>query len=186
MRLEYKSLYLRLITNTDIDQLYEWRNSLDFRSYCSNRQAQVTKEVFVRELKADFGKDRHQQFMIIRKKDNLPVGTIFSYNLNHADGYVFITTFLDEKYRRVGYGALAFSLFSTHLFEEYGLHKIYCEVYSYNTYSLKSLLNGGFIEEGRFREQRFFAGRRYDVIRLAIFRTQALSINERRKNKSKK
>lgn len=181
MRLENKVLYLRPITRDDIDQLYEWRNSLGFRLNCSSRQAQVAKEAFIKELQTDFRRDRHKQFMIVRRRGDVQVGTIYSYNLNLTDGYVFITTFLDEKYRRVGYGAFAFALFCEHLFMECGLYKVYCDVYSYNNYSIKTMLNGGFVEEGRFREQKFLDGHRYDVIRLALFKSRYISINDGRK-----
>lgn len=182
MQLDSKYLYLRPITNADIDQLLLWRNSLDFQTYCSNRYNQISKEAFLKELQGDFEKDRNQQFMIIRRRDNQPLGTIFSYNLNTTDGYVFITTFLDREHCQSGYGAIAFILFSLYLFKKYSLYKIYCEVYSYNHYSLKTMLHAGFVEEGRFREQKFYNDCRHDVIRLAFFRKQ-IDLTEKRVRK---
>jgi len=126
-------------------------------------------EEFDRELRYDFSRDRHEQFLIIKQSTSLPIGTIFSYNFNPTDGYTFITIYLDEKLEKKGYGALAFSLFCQYLFEIYSLHKIYIEIYSYNEYSLSTSLTGGLVEEGRFKEHRLIDGRRWDLIRFALY-----------------
>ncbi len=176
MLLENSKLYLRPVADQDLEQLRLWRNSKDFQTYCSSRSNQVTQEQFLKEFQQDFKKDRHQQFIIVRRRDGKSIGTIFSYNLNTHDGHVFITVFIDEQYRRFGYGAIAIVLFGLHLFQTLELHKIYCDVYSYNAYSLKALIGAGFVEEGRFREQKLLDGQRFDVIRLAFFQKQITSI----------
>ena len=70
-----------------------------------------------KELKRDFERDRHLQFMIERKSDSKLIGTIYSYNYKRADGYAFITTFIVNGFRKRGYGAEADALFLMHLFK---------------------------------------------------------------------
>lgn len=176
MILQGRRVSLRHIERRDLEALWRWRNSLSFRKLCSVRRDEIGLEDFERELVADFERDRHEQFMIRENCGRTAIGTIYSYNLNLDDGFVFMTVFLEEAWVRKGYGADAFVLFLHHLFESHPLHKIYTEVYGYNETSLSAMLGGGFVEEGRFKEHRVFDGRRWDLIRLAFYRRQLESI----------
>lgn len=149
--------------------LWQWRNSSSYRQFCSWRKEEISFNEFCEELEGDFQNDRHEQYMICKKSNFKTIGTIFSYNFNPVDGHAFVTTFISSKHERRGYGAEAFILFVTHLFETYNLHKVYTEVYEYNSMSLQAMLNGGLIEEGRFKEHRLHNERRWDLIRLACY-----------------
>lgn len=165
-----RRIELRAIEDVDIPVLCEWRNSERFMDLCSTRRNSVTIQEFRDELQRDFSRDRHVQMLIC--KGEIPIGTIYSYNFNQTDGYVFVTTFLTESCGKKGYGAEAFAVFMFYLFHEFGLHKIYTEAYSYNNESLSAMKNAGLVEEGRFCEHRLFNGNRYDLIRLAFFRSR--------------
>ena len=158
------------MAEADLSILCEWRNSDVFLKNCSNRRNHVTVEEFAIELKKDFERDRHEQFIIELRRAGEPIGTIYSYNFRSADGYAFVTTFLADGFRNKGYGAEAFAIFLYHLFTVHDLYKVYTEIYSYNGDSLKAMQGAGFTEEGRFRNQRLFKGARYDVLRYAVFR----------------
>lgn len=165
-----RSIELHELQEEHVPMLYLWRNSSDFMELCSTRRNQISAEAFRVELQSDLKKDRHHQFLIVRK-DEL-IGTLYSYNLNRTDGYVFVTIFIAERWRSSGYGAEAMIVFLEYLFREYGLHKVYAEAYSYNSESLHALSNGGFIEEGRFVGHRLLHEKRYDLVRFAFFRGQ--------------
>lgn len=150
--------------------LFSWRNADDFMRLCSTRRNPVSPEEFREEMRRDINKDRHEQFMIVRDKEC--IGTIYSYNLNRTDGHVFVTTFVAGPWRNRGYGARSMVVFLEYLFREFGLYKVYADVYSYNSESLNALASGGFAEEGRFRGHRLYHDERYDLIRLAFFRSQ--------------
>lgn len=166
-----KRIFLTPISSKDFSLLYEWRNSQSFRDKCSHRREPITAEEFRTELEKDFARDRHEQYMICRRSDKLPVGTIFSYGLNRLDGYVFVTTFLKDDYVGSGFGVEAFVLFATHLVQKLCLFKIYTDVYEYNLLSMKTLLKWGFKEEGRFKQHRVYRDRRWDMVRLAVYAT---------------
>ncbi|HUX80879.1 MAG TPA: GNAT family protein [Candidatus Paceibacterota bacterium] len=163
------SLELREFQKDHLPTLFVWRNSSDFMELCSTRRNAVSFEEFQTELNRDFNRDRHLQFVIVKNQEC--IGTIYSYNLNHTDAYVFVTIYLAKPWRGKRYGAEAMVVFSEYLFREYRLYKIYAEVYSYNLESLRSLTNGGFTEEGRFHGHRLHNGARHDLIRLAFFRS---------------
>jgi RimJ/RimL family protein N-acetyltransferase len=135
--IETKRLNLHHIEEKDWQILHSWRNSELFRHYCSTRRNVISFEQFGKEIQNDLGKDRHTQLIAYRKKNSIPVGTIWTYKMNPTDGHVFITTFVESAYEKSGYGvemfaAIIYSLFTTLP----ALNKIYTEVYSYNKHSL--------------------------------------------------
>jgi len=164
------SLELHEFQEEHLPILLLWRNSDDFMELCSTRRNHVSPEEFSAELNSDLKRDRHLQFMIVRK--NECIGTIYSYNLNRTDGHVFVTTYVAKVWRDKGYGAESVITFLEYLFREYGLHKVYAEVYSYNLESLRALTSGKFIEEGRFLGHRLYHNERHDLIRMAFFMSQ--------------
>lgn len=163
-----RRLILREITREDIPILLEWRNSSQFRDYCSTRRNEVTLEDFTSELSADFAKDRYLQFLIIRR--GVPIGTIYAYGVNQTDKYAYITVFLFKDYERFfGYGVESFAIFTLFLFRKLDLYKVYTEAYSYNEHSITCLTRAGFTEEGRFVGHRMHQSVRYDLVRFSFF-----------------
>lgn len=150
-----KRVLLTPFLRSEVEMVLVWRNSDSYRNFCSNRKGVVSEDSFVKELEHDFRTDRHEQY-IIRKIDKEPVGTIFSYNFNQANGYVFVTTFLSEDYCHSIYGAEAHGLMVRQLFERYNLSKIYVEVYLSNIVSLKTMLQAGYILESIDIRQKDF------------------------------
>jgi RimJ/RimL family protein N-acetyltransferase len=174
--LETKRLIVRHICDEDLDKLYVWRNSDLFCQYCSIRRNKLQDiEQFKSELKSDFSKDRHAQLIAIKRRNNIPIGTIWTYNLNLTDGYVFVTTYIDNEFQKNGYGVELFGIVVYSLFLEFQhLNKIYTEAYSYNLHSLTIMKRFGFLEEGVFKEHRLVDGNRYDLHRLSFYRQQFL------------
>lgn len=168
--IETRRLLLRCIKKDDLPLLHKWRNEGDFMKNCSCRQTPVSFEDFERELTKDFERDRHFQMVIIEKKSGTAIGTIYSYNFKKVDGYLFVTTFITRAYQRKGYGAEAFAAFVNHLFSSLPLFKIYLEVYEYNQGSLLAMRGAKLSEEGKFKRQRLLDGKRYNVLRFAIYR----------------
>lgn len=162
-----KKIQLIGLENCHLRLLYEWRNCNDFVNNCTHRPI-VSFENFVTELNNDFESDRHLQY-IIQLADGTPIGTVYSYSYNKNDNYLFITTFLSEKYQSRGYGVGAFYLFSKSLFDELGLYKIYCDIYEYNKNSLSLFQKLNISLEGRFLNQKRVNENRFDVLRYAIY-----------------
>lgn len=162
-----KRVYLREIVEADLSQLHVWRNKSKFREFVTNRRDALTYEEFKSEISADFFRDRYLQCMVIVRGQ--AVGTLYAYDYHRADGYLFVSAYIDESRERMGYGAEALALFLEYLFREIGLYKVYCDTYSYNNHSVEILTRAGFAEEGRFIGHRLRAGQRYDVQRFALY-----------------
>lgn len=173
-----KRVKLRPWENSDLNKLYEWRNDLSTLHLWSVKRHTVSYDEFVAEMNADFATDRHIQLMIERVVDNSVIGTIYSYGAQFVDGYCFITTYVEPVETGAGFGAEAVALMLAYLFSYFGFHKIYADAYDYNEVSNQCLSNAGFVEEGRFREHRYFASKRYDLVRYAIYSSQLPRIQQ--------
>jgi RimJ/RimL family protein N-acetyltransferase len=160
----------------DLNFLFKWRNCNNFIANCTNRRFEIDFPSFVRELEGDFKKDRHSQFIIEKLSGESIIGTIYSYNFQSVDGYVFITLFISPENQVRGYGPEALALFINYLFKSYSLYKIYLEVYSYNYLSISSLVKGGFHLEGYFKNHRLFEGKRYDLLRFSLYAEDLIKI----------
>ncbi len=168
--LEIGHIRLRPLEESDLRTLYVWRNESEFLSLFSPRRTVVSYEKFVAEHKRDMERERHLQFIAENEEKAEALGTIYSYNLNLVDGYVFMGGYMPKETRGFDYGAICCALYISYLFEFFPLHKIYFEALGYNKFSLPMLQNFGFIEEGRFKEHRFYDGERHDLIRMAAYR----------------
>ncbi len=168
--LSSRNLDLYEIQDEHVPQLFLWRNEDDFMTLCSTRRNRVSLQEFEAELRMDLSRDRHCQFMVVKRGKR--IGTVFSYGLNRTDGHAFVTIYFPRKWRRKGYGAEAMVALLEYLFRECQLYKVYAEVYAYNSESLDALRTAGFIEEGRFHGHRLHSGERFDLVRFALFRTQ--------------
>jgi len=157
--------------------LLAWRNEASFLANCTHHRNKLSFEEFEAELHNDFRNDRYEQYLIFR--EGKFIGTIYSYDLKKTDGYIFVTTYVAIEARGTLACFEAFTLYLFHLFSSVpSLHKIYVEVYSYNTVSHKILIKAGFQEEGCFREHRLFGGQRHDLYRLAFYRNQLDSVRK--------
>ena len=170
--IESKNIVLQELSESHIPLLHKWRNEEYFMKNCTMRKYRVSLEEFSEELKKDFEMDRHVQFLIFRKQDMQPIGTIYSYSYSKRDGHCFITTYIIPGMHSRGYGAEAFANFMKHLIDVFCLFKIYNDVYTFNSDSLRMLLKAGFQIEGTFKGHRMFNEVRYDLVRLAFFAGQ--------------
>jgi RimJ/RimL family protein N-acetyltransferase len=161
---------LRPVSNEDLETLYRWRNSESYRALFVNRRNVVSVEEFRVEYKKEVERQRHIQFMVVLVRTAEPIGIIYSYGANMNDGFVFMGTYIDDRYQRRGYGAIASILFIKHMFDVYPLQKICVDIFSYNSPSLDGCKGLGFVKEGEFVRQRFYFGKYWNVVRMALFR----------------
>jgi RimJ/RimL family protein N-acetyltransferase len=174
--IETKRLKIRHVNKEDLSTLWNWRNSERFGEFCSTRRNTVDLKQFRQELTNDFRRDRHGQLIAFRKKDNRPVGTLWTYRMNQTDGHTCITTFIDSQYEKYGYGVELFAAALYSLFSIFpSLNKVYAEVYSYNLHSLSIMKKFGFVEEGAFHEHRLINNTRYSLYKLAFYRRQFIT-----------
>ena len=115
--LETSRIVLRPIEESDYPILHKWRNEFRFLKLFSSRREVVSFDAFSKELRREFERNRHMQFIVERKNEKAPIGTIYSFSFNQVDGYVFINIYIDELYENKGYGAEAVTFLVCYLFK---------------------------------------------------------------------
>ena len=171
IKLSAKNIYLKPVSDEDLSYLYSKECDLSEKHLWSdNRTIPISfeyKDEFWDRLKHFY----HVFFMIYSKQNRCPIGFVYSYQLNQNDKVCYMTIYIEKDYRKSFVSAVAGTLFCDYLFSFYDLRKIYALVYDYNTASKDFLLHAGFVEEGRLKEHRYYSGKYYDMITLALYRT---------------
>jgi RimJ/RimL family protein N-acetyltransferase len=166
-KIEWKDLILLSLSNDDLSQLFEWRNSPSFLNFLTARPKSESLEDFKLEIKRDFSIDRHLQYAISYR--DMLIGTIYSYSYNRLDKYCFISVFVKDDFRNFGFGVKAVAIFSKFLFEQFNLFKIYFDIYDLNYQLISALKKRKISIEGQFIKQHVYKGKRFDVFRFAIY-----------------
>lgn len=165
-----RAVRLRALGGKDLEKLFEWRNDLGSLYLFNNDKVPVTFEIFREQLNREYPGKIHVLLMIELIRTGEAIGFVTSHDVQFVDGYAFVGTFIDQKFRSVGYGAEASALFLDYLFTYFSFRKIYTDVYVYNDNSQGCLMGAGFVEEGRFKDHRFYDGGYHDLVRYAIYR----------------
>ena len=75
---------------------------------------------------------------------------------------------VESAHRRHGYGSDAACILLRYMFGERRFNKCTVRIFDFNTASLWMHRRLGFVEEGRLRQQEFFAGRYCDVVVMGL------------------
>lgn len=164
-----KRVALRPVQDGDMPFLLTCRNDPIFLATCTTQRNIMNQEGFAREVKT-----YSIPMIITRRETSEPVGFIYARNVNKIDGLAFVNTYISEHHRTRGYGPVALLLFMRHCFQTMEqLHKIYLDAYEYAR-SVSPMTTGiqrfGFVLEGRFKEHRVHDGKRWDMLRFAVYR----------------
>lgn len=168
-RLERRGVTLAPLERTHIYRLYQLESDPESLHLWSGRRTILSESEYEESLAERLRESVHV-FLVITGKAKDPIGFTYSYDVSLLDGFAFVASFLSPSVRGRGIGATASILFLDYLFSYFDFNKIYCEVYEYNAPSIKLLKSSGFELEGEFREHRFFKGKRYTLLRYAIYR----------------
>lgn len=163
-RLEGDTVYLRVMTPEDTDLIVKWRNE-DFVRENFIYQKPFTREGHLNWIKTQIEPGHVVQFMICRKADDRPVGSVYFRDIDREHKRAEYGIFIGEKEALgQGIGTQAAVLAVRYGFSKLKLHKIMLRVLAGNPRAKRSYEKAGFAEEGRFREHVFLNGRFQDVI----------------------
>ncbi len=165
--IEGKDIYLRSMGDQDTDNIIKWRNT-DFV-----RRNFIYQELFTRQGHEDWRRamidtGRAVQFIIIRKDDDGPVGSVYLRDIDRRHNKAEYGIFIGEKEALgQGYGTEAARLMIDYAFHETGLHKLMLRVLAENGRAIRSYEKAGFVREAYLRDEVFLEGRYKDVIYMA-------------------
>ncbi len=105
--------------------------------------------------------------------DGRLVGTVGLHNINWTSRHATfgIAIWLPEYFGK-GMGTEATKLMLQYAFDYLNMHRVKLEVYEYNERAIHVYKKLGFVEEGRWRKQRYLKGRYYDVILMGILKEE--------------
>ena len=172
MLLRGKEICLRLVEQSDLGLLVQWRNRPEVWKHFFNTfpLSETTQNMWFQNLLQSSEK---KLFMICTNK-NKPIGTI---GLDHIDfknqsaeyGNVLIG---EESFRGKGFALEATHLLLDYSFNYLNIHRIYLFCYSDNQKAISLYEKCGFVKEGVLRQAHFSNGQFRDLILMAILRDE--------------
>lgn len=151
-------IYLRPATAEDVANTYHWLLLSDPWSCTCRpipyRSAAETAEAFRKRESTPYA----QPFMVIRKKDNVPVGKVSFFDFNTQNRSAELGLMVDPDEREKGYGLAALRLLCRHLFMTRGLNKVHAQTASFNKAAQAIMKKAGFKLDGTLRHHYFYEG----------------------------
>lgn len=164
------SLELKKIQEKDLELVRKWRTSPEVAKYMYT-SPKITKK----EQLDWFNKIKNDQTKIywVIHFEKKPIGVINFYDIDPVNRNAFWAYYIaDMNVRGKGIGkALELTILSV-AFNELKLHKLSCEVFSWNEKVIKIHEKYGSKIEGRFRDHIYKDGQYHDVVRMAILENE--------------
>lgn len=138
----------------------------------SNKVVINTLPDFDSWMQANFKGYYHEFYVVTGKEEWDIIGIVYSYDYRPFDLNCKLCTIVRKDLRNTGIGAAISIQFLNELFTTYPMHKVFLTIYDYNDQSLQSNIQAGFVEEGCFKEYRYYDGRFYDMHILGLTRDE--------------
>ena len=158
-----KLVALRSIEPGDLDQLMEWRNEPSFRQYFreyrelgSYNQQQWFENTVI-------GDKNTIMFAIVDSKNYELVGCCGLCYINWVQRFADLSLYIGNSYiDEEGLAYEACELLFDYGFGEIGLHKIWTEIYDFDSKKYDLYTRMGFAQDGLLRENYFHNGKWHD------------------------
>lgn len=162
-----KKIILRAIESDDLPLLRDWRNTEDFRKYFREYQELnlANQDLWFKKYVVE---DKNTlMFMIEDKESGTPIGVCGLCYINwihrNADLSIYIgkdNLYIDTE--KNGYAFDVFDQLFEYGFNRLNLHKIWCEIYSFDEKKHELFKNYGLKQDGVLRDNYFYDGEYQD------------------------
>ncbi|MFC9540328.1 GNAT family N-acetyltransferase [Lysinibacillus sp. NPDC056959] len=173
-----QSVFLRPITEEDVDSIYECFQDEEIM-YMTGARNILTKDQ-IREALSRFSEDSTRcDFAICLVENSRVVGDLAIMEIDLDDKKAIFRIAL----HRIGdcgkgYGAEAVQLVQQFSFEELQLNRLELQVYSHNIRGIKSYEKVGFKKEGTLRQSLYMNGKYSDEIIMSILRDEYMELKK--------
>jgi len=155
-------IYLRPATAEDYANTYHWFMLSDPWSQTCRPIPMKTASEAAESFRKRESTPYDQYYMIVRKKDNVPVGRIHFFDFNTHNRSAELGLIIDPDEQENGYGLAAVRLVCRHLFRTRGLNKVHAQTGAFNKAAQALLKKAGFKLDGTLRHHYFLDGEYHD------------------------
>lgn len=170
----------RQIEQEDLPLLRDWRNQERIRKACREYKLlnMVNQEEWFERISIS---KQHDMFMIMDKIGKIPkfqradwykvsIGVCGLTNINWKDRHAEISYYsaLEDALQNLNIAKEIYNFLKKKCFDEYGLNRLWGEIYSHNEVALKIALRNGLKIEGTMRQTNWWDGKWWDSIITAI------------------
>lgn len=167
-----EKIILKSISSEDTENIIRWRNSENVRKNFLD-QRMFTVESHTNWLKNMVETGKVEQFIIIDKNDNVPVGSVFLRDIDYENRKAEYGIFIGEDSARgKGIGTAAAERIIQYGFEELKLHKIFLRVLAENIGAIKSYEKAGFKQEAYLVDEVNINDEFKDIVLMAVINSE--------------
>lgn len=157
---------MRSMQEKDLEMVLGWRNCDWVRSNMYTDHIITWEEHF---SWFEHAKKSTNSVFLICEQNGVPIGVINFVNIDKKNSKAFWGFYLGEEKGAPGRGPAMEYLALEYAFSELKLHKLCCEVFTFNLSVVNLHKKFGFVEEGRYRDHFIKNGKYEDVVALAMF-----------------
>jgi RimJ/RimL family protein N-acetyltransferase len=172
--LKGKSITLRPVRSTDLDQLYDYHVDIDNRGEYFPRGI-ISQPVFRKQFQESGFWDKDEGMLVIVSPADELLGHIEFYKtVNYLDEYELSYHIYEPDWRSKGAATQAVDLLTRYLFEAKRVNRIRLIIHPDNTASRRIAEKCGYRHEGTARGAWYNRGRHHDVEVYAILHDDML------------
>jgi RimJ/RimL family protein N-acetyltransferase len=173
--LQGKRIYLRPPSKDDIPLFLRWINDPEVNQYLGGYLPMMEADEIEWLERIHKNKEKDMVFVLVDDKTNRPIGLMGLHGISWKDGTATTGAVIGEKlYWGKGCGTEAKMLLLNYAFNSLNLRKICSLVLSFNGRSQAYSQKCGYKVEGRLTKHIFKNGKFWDVIQMAIFKSDWL------------
>jgi ribosomal-protein-alanine N-acetyltransferase len=157
-----EKLYLRATTSEDVVNTHHWFLQSEPQSLSEWPAVIMTAAEASEAFKRTEKSQGRQEFTIVRREDNMPVGRILFRRLNAFNRSVELQIMIDPEERRKKHALNAIKILGKYLFSTRGMNKLYMQMSAENSFGIKLVESLGFRRDATLRHHYFINGEFYD------------------------
>lgn len=171
--IEGTRINLRAPEFTDLDRNRRWINDREVTRYLAARYpvSDLAEEAWLRNLVSSPMSFAHV-FFAIETKDGRHIGNCDLGALPEDRAATLGIMIGEPDCWSRGYGSDAVTTLLRFAFDEMNLNKVALTVFDGNARALACYRRCGFVEEGRMRQARYFAGAHHDLVIMSVLRDE--------------
>ncbi|UCG93059.1 MAG: GNAT family N-acetyltransferase [candidate division WOR-3 bacterium] len=168
-----KNMYLRPVEISDASSIQKWHNDPELRKLARYGELPATLEKEEEDIKAASRALDEAYLMVIKKRDNKPIGFIRVNDLTSSTRDVWLRMIIGDKSAwGKSFAEEALRSVLEWLFYELNIHRVTLGTYVTNKRALKFFEKMGFKREGILREAHFEDGTYHDIISFGLLRKE--------------